>query len=107
MSKAYTNLEYKVTADLKAAGLRSSFRVPLSGASKMVKGDVQANGYIVECKRRKFFVIDKWFRKTKSEARSDQTTLLVLKHHGQRGYYVVMERDEFLRLVEAGQNRTI
>ncbi len=99
MAKAHKNLEYKVASDLKEAGLASSFRVPLSGASRMIKGDVQANGYIVECKRRKAFAIDGWFKKVKAEAKKDQTAFLVLKRHQQRGYYVVLEREEFLRLV--------
>ena len=100
MSKAYTALEYKFAADLKECGEHSSFRVPLSGSSKMVKGDAQSEHIFGETKRRKAFAFVNWMKKAQDEAPKGKEAVLVIKYHQQRGYYVVLEREFFMRLLK-------
>ena len=100
MSKAHTNLEYKFAEDLKACGEDATFRVPLSGSSRMVKGDVQSQHFFGETKRRKNFAFVNWFKKAEAESPKGKETVLVIKYHRQRGYYVVMHREIFMRLLK-------
>ncbi len=82
--------EHNLVKLLKKAGLNAE-RVPLSGATEFAKGDVVVEGLVGEVKLRKdgFKQIYKWL---------DDKDLLFLKAD-RKPYLVVMELDEFMKLL--------
>ena len=82
--------EYNLVRKLKEHGL-SAERVPLSGSTSFAKGDVVVEGLVGEVKLRKdgFRQIYKWL---------DDKDLLFLKAD-RKPYLVVMELDEFMKLL--------
>jgi len=78
-------------------------RIPCSGVSRDFKGDVVTDKLLIDCKHGEQIpkkLID-WWRKVKEEAeKMDKIPALVLKKKGMRGELIVLNVDDFKKIVE-------
>ena len=77
-------------------------RIPVSGVSRDFKGDVLTDKLLIDCKYGKQIpkkLID-WWKKVKEEAKKmERMPALVLKKKGLRGELIILDVDDFRRLV--------
>jgi Holliday junction resolvase len=96
-----SNAEREIVEILNAAGY-DVHRTPHSGALEWLKGDVTGfPGCHIEVKRCESLRIPEWCRKAEAEAEG-KTALLIFRRSWEP-WRVCVRLDEFLRMMEAGQ----
>jgi len=73
-------------------------RIPCSGNGG-IQGDVLHDKYFIECKLRQGFVAQKWYDKAKKESKGKKPVLLVVKSKGRHNTFVMMDIEDFKRLM--------
>jgi len=101
------NFEYRCVRHLRDAGFENAYRVPVSGASQLVKGDVffQAGDFlrfVVECKKtmKKSFQMDiNTLNKIGLDAKSMRRKPLLFHSYGRSPVFVTLRLKDFLEIL--------